>query len=299
MRQLIAVTPDNLNRNAEESGSSRTWNTRNQAYSNINTGTDPLRFQSRGYRQSHMIFNDWNKGESDSILLEITRHILKFRTNGQPLVDSASWKGTGKWTAMSALEYGMPVTLIGEAIFARCLSSLKDDRVNASKYLKGPSGLQYQGNKKEFIEHIRKGLYASKIVSYAQGFMLLREAAKVFNWKLNYGAIALIWRGGCITRSVFLGKIKAAFDKNPELSNLLRDQFFCNAIDHCQESWRHVIATAVTLGIPTPAFNAALAFYDGFRSETLPADLIQAQIDYFGAHTYELLSGRNKFIHTN
>ncbi|GFY70340.1 6-phosphogluconate dehydrogenase, decarboxylating [Trichonephila inaurata madagascariensis] len=245
------------------------------------------------------IFNDWNKGESDSILLEITRHILKFKTNSQPLVDSASQKGTGECTVISALEYGMPASLIGEAVFARCLASLKEDRVSASKYLKGPSGLQYQGNKKEFIEHIRKGLYASKIVSYTQGFMLLREAAKVFNWELNYGAIAFIWRGGCITRSTFLGKIKAAFDKNPELPNLLRDQFFCKAIDNCQESWRHVVSTAVTLGIPTPAFSTALAFYDGFRSKTLPADLIQAQIDYFGSRTYELLSGPDKFIHTN
>lgn len=249
------------------------------------------------------IFKDWNKGELDSFLIEITSDILKYKTDGQPLVtlirDSAGQKGTGKWTAISALEYGMPVTLIGEAVFARCLSSLKDDRVEASKFLKGPSGLRYEGNKKAFIEHIRKALYASKIVSYAQGFMLLREAAKEFSWNLNYGAIALMWRGGCIIRSAFLGNIKAAYEKKPDLSNLLMDQFFCDAIDNCQESWRHVVATAVTLGIPTPAFSTALAFYDGFRSAQLPANLIQAQRDYFGAHTYELLSEPGKFIHTN
>lgn len=249
------------------------------------------------------IFTDWNKGELDSFLIEITSNILKYKTNGQPLVtkikDSAGQKGTGKWTAIAALEYGMPVTLIGEAVFARCLSSLKDERVKASKYLKGPSGTLYKGNKKEFVDHVRKALYASKIVSYAQGFMLLREAAKVFNWKLNYGAISLMWRGGCIIRSIFLGNIKSAFDKNPDVSNLLMDEFFRDAIAKCNESWRHVIATAVTLGIPTPAFSAALAFYDGFRSQTLPANLIQAQRDYFGAHTYELLSDPGKFLHTN
>ncbi|XP_013774147.1 6-phosphogluconate dehydrogenase, decarboxylating isoform X2 [Limulus polyphemus] len=250
------------------------------------------------------VLAEWNKGELDSFLIEITSNILKYKdTDGEPLItkiqDAAGQKGTGKWTAISALEYGIPVTLIGESVFARCLSSLKDERVEASKVLQGPSNATYQGDKKEFTENIRKALYASKIVSYAQGFMLLREAAKVFDWNLNYGGIALMWRGGCIIRSVFLGNIKTAFDKNPKLSNLLLDEFFRDAIQDCQESWRHVIATAVNLGIPTPAFSTALAFYDGFRSERLPANLIQAQRDYFGAHTYELLSEPGKFIHTN
>ncbi|CAB3986575.1 6-phosphogluconate dehydrogenase, decarboxylating-like [Paramuricea clavata] len=247
---------------------------------------------------------EWNKGELDSFLVEITRDILAFKdTDGKALVtkirDSAGQKGTGKWTAISALDKGIPVTLIGEAVFARCLSSLKDERVQASKQLKGPAVTKYSGDKKEFIEHIRKALYASKIVSYAQGFMLLREAAKQYNWNLNYGGIALMWRGGCIIRSVFLGNIKEAFDKDAHLKNLLLDDFFKNAIEKCQDSWRKVVATAVTLGIPTPTFSSALAFYDGYRSETLPANLIQAQRDYFGAHTYELLSTPGKFVHTN
>ncbi|XP_028393838.1 6-phosphogluconate dehydrogenase, decarboxylating-like [Dendronephthya gigantea] len=250
------------------------------------------------------ILEDWNKGELDSFLVEITRDILAFKdTDGKALVtkirDSAGQKGTGKWTAISALDKGIPVTLIGEAVFARCLSSLKDERVEASKQLKGPSVTKYSGDKKEFVEHIRKALYASKIVSYAQGFMLLREAAKQYNWNLNYGGIALMWRGGCIIRSVFLGNIKEAFDKDSHLKNLLLDDFFKKAIEKCQDSWRKVVATAVTLGIPTPTFSSALAFYDGYRSETLPANLIQAQRDYFGAHTYELLSDPGKFVHTN
>jgi len=189
--------------------------------------------------------------------------------------------------------------LIGESVFARCLSSLKDDRILASKQLQGPSKTTYDGDKKEFVEHIRKALYASKIISYAQGFMLLREAAKVYKWNLNYGGIALMWRGGCIIRSVFLGNIKSAFDKNPNLQNLLLDDFFKNAIHNSQDSWRKVASTAALLGIPVPAFSTALAFYDGFRSEHLPANLIQAQRDYFGAHTYELLSAPGKFVHTN
>uniref|UniRef100_A0A4D5R9L0 6-phosphogluconate dehydrogenase, decarboxylating n=1 Tax=Scolopendra viridis TaxID=118503 RepID=A0A4D5R9L0_SCOVI len=249
------------------------------------------------------IFEEWNKGELDSFLIEITQNILKFKdTDGKPLVekirDAAGQKGTGKWTAISALDYGMPVTLIGESVFARCLSSLKDERVNASKHLRG-STAKFSGNKKEFIEHIRKALYASKIISYAQGFMLLREAAKIFKWNLNYGGIALMWRGGCIIRSAFLGNIKAAFDKNPNLTNLLLDDFFKTAIHNCQDSWRITVMEAIRLGIPTPCFSTALAFYDGFRSERLPANLIQAQRDYFGAHTYELLSAPGKFVHTN
>ncbi|XP_015784023.1 6-phosphogluconate dehydrogenase, decarboxylating [Tetranychus urticae] len=250
------------------------------------------------------VFDEWNKGELDSFLIEITADIMKYKdSDGSPLVnkirDSAGQKGTGKWTAISALEYGMPVTLIGESVFARCLSSLKDERVKASKVLKGPSETSYKGDKKEFIEHIRKALYASKIISYTQGFMLLREAARELKWKLNYGAIALMWRGGCIIRSVFLGNIKSAFDKDPTLTNLLMDPFFRDAIHTCQQSWRYVVSQSVLLGIPTPAFSTALAFYDGYRSEKLPANLIQAQRDYFGAHTYELLSKPGEYIHTN
>lgn len=250
------------------------------------------------------ILEEWNKGELDSFLIEITKDILAYKdTDGKALVtkirDSAGQKGTGKWTAISALDKGIPVTLIGEAVFARCLSALKDERVGASKQLKGPAVTKYSGDKKEFVEHIRKALYASKIVSYAQGFMLLREAAKQYNWNLNYGGIALMWRGGCIIRSVFLGNIKEAFDKDPHLKNLLLDDFFQKAIENCQDSWRKVVAAAVTLGIPTPTFSSALAFYDGYRSEKLPANLIQAQRDYFGAHTYELLSAPGKFVHTN
>jgi len=270
---------------------------------------------------------EWNKGELDSFLIEISANILKYKdTDGEPLVekirDAAGQKGTGKWTAISALEYGMPVTLIGEAVFARCLSSIKTERLRASEVLKGPEQTKYTGDKTQFIEDIRKALYASKIVSYAQGFMLLREAAKVFNWKLNYGGIALMWRGGCIIRSVFLGDIKKAYDKNPELDNLLLDDFFKKAIDDCQSSWRKVVANAVQLGVPTPCFStgmlisdlisyphqlfvyicfifAALAFYGGYRAARLPANLIQAQRDYFGAHTYELLSNPGTFVHTN
>ncbi|XP_002737508.1 6-phosphogluconate dehydrogenase, decarboxylating-like [Saccoglossus kowalevskii] len=250
------------------------------------------------------VFAEWNKGELDSFLIEITRDILKFKdTDGEPLVekirDAAGQKGTGKWTAISSLDKGIPVTLIGESVFARCLSALQQERVEASKQLKGPTTTKYAGDKKQFIENIRQALYASKIVSYAQGFMLLREAAKVFNWKLNYGGIALMWRGGCIIRSAFLGKIKQAFVKNPDITNLILDDFFHKAIDNSQNSWRHVVATAVQLGIPTPAFSTALAFYDGYRSARLPANLIQAQRDYFGAHTYELLADPGKYIHTN
>uniref|UniRef100_A0A8V0YZ27 6-phosphogluconate dehydrogenase, decarboxylating n=1 Tax=Gallus gallus TaxID=9031 RepID=A0A8V0YZ27_CHICK len=250
------------------------------------------------------VFEEWNNTELDSFLIEITANILKFKDkDGKYLLpkirDSAGQKGTGKWTAISALEYGVPVTLIGEAVFARCLSSLKDERVQASKLLNGPKLTQFSGNKKAFLEDIRKALYASKIISYAQGFMLLRQAAKEFGWTLNYGGIALMWRGGCIIRSVFLGKIKDAFDRNPELQNLLLDDFFKTAVEKCQDSWRHVISTGVQHGIPMPCFTTALSFYDGYRHEVLPANLIQAQRDYFGAHTYELLSKPGVFIHTN
>merc|ERR1711988_70 len=250
------------------------------------------------------IFSEWNQGELDSFLIEISTAILKYKDEkGEFLLekirDAAGQKGTGKWTAISALEYGMPVTLIGESVFARCLSSLKAEREKASSILKGPSETRYDGDKEEFVEAIRQALYASKIVSYAQGFMLLRQAAKEFGWNLNYGGIALMWRGGCIIRSRFLGNIKAAFDKNPSLDNLLLDDFFRDAIHNCQDGWRKVVAQSVLLGVPTPCFSTALAFFDGYRSKQLPANLIQAQRDYFGAHTYELLAAPGKFVHTN
>merc|ERR1719431_106395 len=250
------------------------------------------------------IFNEWNKGELDSFLIEISTNILKYMDESgdfllEKIRDSAGQKGTGKWTAISALEYGMPVTLIGESVFARCLSSLKDEREKASTILKGPAVTKYSGDKTAFVESIRKALYASKIVSYAQGVMLLRQAAKEFNWNLNYGGIALMWRGGCIIRSRFLGNIKAAFDKNPGLDNLLLDDFFRDAIHACEDSWRKVVSEAILLGVPTPCFSTALSFYDGYRCKKLPANFIQAQRDYFGAHTYELLDKPGQFVHTN
>ncbi|XP_069730797.1 6-phosphogluconate dehydrogenase, decarboxylating [Phaenicophaeus curvirostris] len=256
------------------------------------------------YIEMSQVFQEWNKTELDSFLIEITANILKYRDNyGKYLLpkirDSAGQKGTGKWTAVSALEYGVPVTLIGEAVFARCLSALKDERVRASKVLRGPKVTEFAGNRDEFLEDIRKALYASKIISYAQGFMLLKQAAKEFGWSLNYGGIAMMWRGGCIIRSVFLGKIKDAFDRNPELQNLLLDDFFRTAIEDCQDSWRRVITVGVQMGIPMPCFTTALSFYDGYRHEILPANLIQAQRDYFGAHTYDMLSKPGVFYHAN
>ena len=239
--------------------------------------------QSLGLTHTEMakVFTEWNKGELDSFLIEITADILRYEQDGRPLLprirDCAGQKGTGKWTAISALELGMPVTLIGESVFARCLSSLKSEREAASKILAGPAVRQYEGDKKAFIEHVRQALYASKIVSYAQGYMLLREAAAEYKWQLNYGQIALMWRGGCIIRSVFLGNIKQAFDSQPNLANLLLDQFFAQALANAQDSWRLAVSQAVLLGIPTPAFSTALAFYDGYRSAVLPANLIQVR----------------------
>jgi 6-phosphogluconate dehydrogenase len=250
------------------------------------------------------VLTEWNKGELDSYLIEITRDILGYKDEKgeyvvDKILDTAGQKGTGKWTSVSSLDLGMPVTLIGEAVYARCLSAMKDDRVAASKILKGPA-FQFDGDKKAFIEDIRQALLASKIVSYAQGFMLLREAAKEYKWNLNNGGIALVWRAGCIIRSAFLGKIKDAFDRDPNLSNLLLDPYFTEVIDRCQGSWRRVVSKAVEAGVPIPAFTTALAFYDGYRSGRLPANLLQAQRDYFGAHTYERVDQpRGKFFHTN
>ncbi len=257
-----------------------------------------------GNEEMHQVFGEWNKGELDSYLIEITRDILGYTDeNGKHVVDTildtAGQKGTGKWTTVSSLDLGIPVTLIGEAVYARCLSAMKADRVAASKILRGPKA-RFEGDKKTFIEDIRQALLASKIVSYAQGFMLMREAAKEYKWNLNYGPIALVWRGGCIIRSRFLGKIKEAFDQDPALSNLLVDPYFCGVVERCQNSWRRVVAAAVQAGVPVPAFTTALEFYDGYRSERLPANLLQAQRDYFGAHTYERTDKpRGQFFHTN
>ncbi len=254
--------------------------------------------------EMHEVFAEWNKGELNSYLIEITRDILAFKDeDGSPLVekilDTAGQKGTGKWTAIASLDEGIPLTLIGEAVYARCLSAMKEERVEASRVLTGPTP-KFDGDKKAFIEDIRKALYASKIVSYAQGYTLMRAAAKTYGWNLNYGGIALMWRGGCIIRSVFLGKIKEAFDKNPSLTNLLLDDFFMEKVVDAQPSWRRVVAAAVTNGIWVPAFTTALNYYDGYRNPRLPANLLQAQRDYFGAHTYERVDRpRGEFHHTD
>ena len=254
--------------------------------------------------EMHQVFKEWNEGELDSYLIEITRDILGFRDeDGEPMVekilDKAGQKGTGKWTGIAALDLGIPLTLIVEAVFARCLSALKDERVVASKEISGPV-VQFTGDKKEFIEDLRKALYASKIVSYAQGYALMRAAAEEYGWDLNYGGIALMWRGGCIIRSVFLGKIKEAFDKDKGLKNLMLDPFFKEKVESSQQAWRNVVATSVANGIPVPAFSAALAYFDGYRSENLSANMLQAQRDYFGAHMYERVDKpRGEFFHTN
>jgi 6-phosphogluconate dehydrogenase len=254
--------------------------------------------------EMHKVFAEWNEGDLDSYLIEITRDILAFKDNdGKPLVekilDTAGQKGTGKWTVIDSAELGIPITLIGEAVFARCISAMKEERVAASKKLRGPKPV-IKTNREKFIDDIRCALYASKIISYAQGFMLLRAAAAEYGWKLNYGEIALMWRGGCIIRSQFLGKIKEAFDKRKRLPNLLLDPHFKREIRKSQRGWRNVVAAAAKKGIPAPAFSTALSFFDAFRSETLPANLLQAQRDYFGAHTYERIDReRGEFYHTN
>ncbi len=255
-------------------------------------------------QQMHEVFKEWNKGELDSYLIEITRDILGYKDeDGKEVVDlildTAGQKGTGKWTSIAALDLGQPLTLIGEAVFARCLSALKDERTAASKILSGPKKV-FDGDKKQLIDDLRQALYASKIVSYAQGYQLMRAAAAEYKWNLNNGGIALMWRGGCIIRSVFLGKIKDAFDKDPNLVNLLLDPFFKNAVEKAQDAWRRVVIAAVKMGISIPAISAALAYYDGYRAERLPANLLQAQRDYFGAHTYERVDKpRGEFFHTN
>ncbi len=253
----------------------------------------------------HSVFTEWNQGELDSYLIEISSHIFaKKDEDGAPLLDkildTAGQKGTGKWTVISSLDTGQPVTLIGESVFARCLSALKDERVKASGILRGPKSAPKVGDRAKFIEDVRRALFCSKIISYAQGYMLLRAAAKEYGWNLNMGGIALMWRGGCIIRSQFLSKIKDAFRKNPQLDNLLLDRYFSGLVNKYQASWRKAVTHAVKLGVPTPAFSTALAFFDGYRASRLPANLLQAQRDFFGAHTYERLDQpRGQFFHTN
>jgi 6-phosphogluconate dehydrogenase len=254
--------------------------------------------------EMHEVFKRWNTGDLDSYLIEITRDILAYReASGEALVDKildvAGQKGTGKWTGVAALDLGVPLTLIGEAVFARCLAAMKEDRVAASKVLSGPS-VVFDGDREAFVADLEQALYASKLISYAQGYALMKAAAQEFGWTLNLGGIALIWRGGCIIRSTFLGRIKEAFDRHPDLPHLLLDPFFRTKLESAQAGWRRVIAEAVTKGIAVPAMSAALAYYDGFRSERLPANLLQAQRDYFGAHTYERVDRpRGEFHHTN
>jgi 6-phosphogluconate dehydrogenase len=258
----------------------------------------------------HEVFAEWNEGKLDSYLIEITRDILGYKDEqGEYVVDlildTAGQKGTGKWTGISALEMGIPLTLIAEAVFARCLSALKEERVAASKVLSGPdpdasSSVDSESDKAAFIQDLHDALYASKIISYTQGYMLMGEAAKEYGWNLNLGGIALVWRGGCIIRSAFLGKIKEAFDQDPKLSNLLLNDYFKAEVEAAQGAWRRVVAKAVGMGVPVPAMSSALAFFDGYRRARLPANLLQAQRDYFGAHTYERVDRpRGEFYHTD
>jgi 6-phosphogluconate dehydrogenase len=252
----------------------------------------------------HKIFDEWNKGVLDSYLIEITRDILAYKDEqGNAVVDlildAAGQKGTGKWTVVAALDDGMPLTLIGEAVFARCLSAVKEERVEASKQIKARVAT-FKGDKDKFVKDLGAALYASKIVSYAQGYQLMRSAAKTYKWNLNYGGVALMWRGGCIIRSAFLGDIKKAFVRKPDLVNLLMDKFFKSAVSKRQTAWRRVIVQATKLGIPVPCLGSALTYFDGYRAERLPANLLQAQRDFFGAHTYERLDKpRGEFFHTN
>ena len=255
--------------------------------------------------EMHETFAEWNRGDLDSYLIEITRDILaKKDEDGRYvldyILDTAGQKGTGKWTAISALDLGEPLTLISESVYARCLSALKDERVNASGILDGPKPVRFEGDRAAFLEDLRRALFASKVVSYAQGYSLMRAAAKEYGWALNYGGIALLWRGGCIIRSVFLGKIKEAFDKEPDLANILLDPYFQEKLSDAQQGWRKVVSQAIMNGVPAPCMSAALEYYDGYRTERLPANLLQAQRDYFGAHTYERTDRpRGEFFHTN
>ena len=255
--------------------------------------------------EMHATFAEWNKGDLDSYLVEITRDILaKKDEDGRYvldyILDTAGQKGTGKWTAIAALDQGVPLTLIGESVFARCLSAQKEERVAASRILEGPKPAKYTGDRAAFLEDLRKALFAAKVVSYAQGYALMRAAAKEYGWNLNYGGIALMWRGGCIIRSVFLGKIKEAFDKNPAIANILLDPYFAGKLAEAQQGWRNVLCVAMQNGVPAPCMTAGLQYYDGYRSERLPANLLQAQRDFFGAHTYERTDKpRGEFFHTN
>jgi 6-phosphogluconate dehydrogenase len=250
------------------------------------------------------VFAEWNAGLLKSYLIEITRDILVYRNeDGQAvldlILDSAGQKGTGKWTVASALDEGTPLTLVGEAVFARFLSSLVNERAAAAQVLAGPGG-EFTGDGDAFLGDLEQAVYAAKIASYAQGYMLMRAAAEAYGWHLNLGGIALMWRGGCIIRSAFLGKIRDAFEADPDLPNLLLAPYFQEAMAATDGAWRRVVATAVELGIPTPALSSALAFYDGYRRERLPANMIQAQRDYFGAHTYERVDRpRGQFFHTD
>ena len=264
-------------------------------------------FMRRGMGLSQVqmaaVFGRWNTGVLDSYLIEITAKILDFVDDEGPtlvrILDRAGQKGTGKWAGINALELGIPLTLIGESVFARCLSAMKEERLKAAEFLHGPNGVLV-GEAEEFTAYLHDALYAAKIMSYAQGYMLMREAAKEYGWQLNYGSISLLWRGGCIIRSAFLGDIKRAFDNNPALENLLLDEFFRDAINQAQSGWRKVVGKAAEMGIPTPGFSAALAYYDGYRSASLPANLLQAQRDYFGAHTYERTDRpRGQMFHTD
>ena len=254
--------------------------------------------------EMHEVFARWNEGELNSYLIEITANILAVKdADGEPLVDkildTAGQKGTGKWTSVAALDEGTPLTLISEAVFARCLSAIKEERVTASKAY-ARSIPAFTGDKAAFIENLRQALYASKIISYAQGYELMRMAAQTYGWNLNYGGIALMWRGGCIIRSAFLGKIKEAFDRNPALNNLLLDTYFKGSLQALLPAWRETAASALLSGIPAPAMTSALSYFDGYTTQRLPANLLQAQRDYFGAHTYERTDrGRGEFFHTN
>jgi 6-phosphogluconate dehydrogenase len=254
--------------------------------------------------EMHHVFARFNKGKLDSYLIEITRDILGYRDeNGAAVIDlvldAAGQKGTGKWTVISSMDLGIPITLVSEAVYARSLSAMKDERLQAAKILQGPA-TKFDGDKEKFVNDLEEAMYAAKIISYAQGYMLLRAAAKEHKWNLNYGGIALMWRGGCIIRSVFLGDIRNAFQRNPNLTNLLMDSYFSEQVTAAQAAWRRVVMKATELGIPIPAMASALNFFDGYRQERLPANLLQAQRDYFGAHTYERIDkARGQFFHTN